>query len=446
MEDREDPSADAPRRYSTMVLLTSSTISVVISSSIVCMFTFLLFMSGYVMQQQTVKSLQDALHAPPVPKPMPTLPAQFQKLSVESAVPVLEVAAINAGDGDQGLEEVDETLSTGDSARNIIETGANLYSAEEVVSILDKTASKPNIDVSQTSLEVIEDATWNEAATSMTTGFPDVAATSSTPPSDLLEPSALARPLRLAYVLTVTQPSQICPALLFFRQHSQVHDKDNTNPVTTYLLLYPSRWETDPSHEGYTSALSIMRVAQDSLDIIYHPVRTTEMWSGLESASTQSQLLGELQRYRWGFDRMLYLKTPGLATDIAALDAALSSTSGSLRRNWVLLSKLSSTSREANDPPIMLLSEKGIVVPRGELRGRLTMSAATGSHVDRHVSEMDVKAARTSAAYVYFSQEELEQWHEEKEWHEGIFERYERGVNEICKGSSLDRERGELRR
>jgi hypothetical protein len=427
-----------------MVLLTSSTISVVISSSIVCMFTFLLFMSGYVMQQQTVKSLQDALHAPPVPKPMPTLPPQFQKLAVESAVPVLEVAAINVGDGDQGLEKVDETLSTGDSARAIIETGANLYSAEEVVSTLDKTASKPNVDVSQTSLEVIEDATWNEAAT---TGFPDVAATSSTPPSELLEPSALARPLRLAYVLTVTQPSQICSALLFFRQHSQVHDNDNTNPVTTYLLLYPSRWETDPSHEGYTSALFIMRVAQDSLDIIYHPVRTTEMWSGLESASTQSQLLGELQRYRWGFDRMLYLKTPGLATDIAALDAALSSTSRSLRRNWVLLSKLPSTSREANDPPIMLLSEKGIVVPRGELRGRLAMSAATGSHADRHVSEIDVKAARKSAAYVYFSQEEeLERWHEEKEWHEAIFERYERGVNEICKGSSLDRERGELKR
>ena len=429
-----------------MVLLTSSTISVAISSSIVCTFTFLLFMSGYVMQQQTVKSLQDALHAPPVPKPMPTLPPQFQKPAVESADPVLEVAAINTGDGGQELGKADETLSTGDSAGPIIGTGANLYSAEEVVPILDKTASKPNIDVPQTSPDATEDATRNEAATSMTTGLPDVAAASSTSPSELLEPSALARPLRLAYVLTATQPSQICPALLFFRQHSQVHNNDNTNPATTYLLLYPSRWETDPSHEDYTSALSIMRVAQDSLDIIYHPVRTTEMWSGLESASIQSQLLGELQRYHWGFDRMLYLKTPGLATDIAALDAALSSTPGSLRRNWVLLSKLSSASREANDPPIMLLSEKGIVVPRGELRGRLAMSATTGSHADRHVNEMDVEAASKSAAYVYFSQEELEHRHEEKEWYESIFERYERGVNEICKGSSLDRERGELRR
>jgi hypothetical protein len=189
-----------------------------------------------------------------------------------------------------------------------------------------------------------------------------------------------------------------------------------------------------------------MRVAQDSLDIIYHPVRTTEMWSGLESASTQSQLLGELQRYHWDFDRMLYLKTPGLAIDIAALDTALSSTSVSLRRNWVLLSKISSASREANDPPIMLLSENGIVVPRGELRGRLVVSAATESHADQHVNEMDVEAASKRAAYVYFSQEELEHRREEKEWYGSIFERYERGVNDVCKGSGLDRERGELRR
>jgi hypothetical protein len=429
-----------------MVLLTSSTISVAMSSSIVCMFTFLLFMSGYVMQQQTVKSLQDALHAPPVPKPMPTLPPQFQKLAVESAVPVLEVAAVNTGEEDRGLGKVDESLPTGDSAETVIGTAANLYSAEEVTTILDETASKLNLDVPPISLEAIEDATRNEAATSMTTGFPDVAAASSTSPSELLEPSALARPLRLAYVLTVTQPSQICSALLFFRQHSQVHDNDNTSPAATYLLLYPSRWETDASHEGYTSALSIMRVAQDSLDIIYHPVRTTEMWSGLESASTQSQLLGELQRYHWGFDKMLYLKTPGLAMDIAALDTALSSTSVSLRRNWVLLSKISSASREAIDPPIMLLSEKGIVVPRGELRGRLAVSAATSSHADRQVNGMDVEAASKSAAYVYFSQEELEHRREEKEWYGGIFERYERGVNDVCKGSSLDRERGELRR
>jgi len=47
-----------------MVLLTSSTVSVVLSSGVVCMFTFLLFLSGYVLQQQSVRSIQDALRNP----------------------------------------------------------------------------------------------------------------------------------------------------------------------------------------------------------------------------------------------------------------------------------------------------------------------------------------------------------------------------------------------
>ncbi len=41
------------------------------------MFTFLLFLSGYVVQQRTVRSLQAALHPPPMPTP--TLPVYFQK-------------------------------------------------------------------------------------------------------------------------------------------------------------------------------------------------------------------------------------------------------------------------------------------------------------------------------------------------------------------------------
>jgi hypothetical protein len=410
------------------------------------MFTFLLFMSGYVMQQQTVRSLQEALHAPPVPKPTPTLPPQFQKLTFGGINPVVEVTAISAGDGDRELGIVDESLPTGESTKPIVETQSNLESPVEPPIILSQnTASNPDGESSPHSLQVTVDANPDEATSSIAAGVSDMEVPNSESSSELSEPSASARSLRLAYVLTAAEPSQICSALLFFRQHSQSYKQTNTNPAPAYLLLYPSRWETDPSHEAYTTAISLMRDAQDSLDITYHPVRTTEAWSRLESASTQNQLLGELLRYHWIFDRMLYLKTPGLATDIAALDAALSSTPASLRRNWVLLSKKSSA-REATDPPVMLLSEKGIVIPRGELRGRLTVSVATGSHVGRHASDLDVEAASKRAAYVYFNQEELEHRREEKEWNGGVFEKYERGVKEVCKGSVFAMERGELRR
>ncbi|KAL8810946.1 MAG: hypothetical protein Q9223_001963 [Gallowayella weberi] len=51
-----------------------------ISSSVVFIFTFLLFLSGYVLQQQTVRSLQAAIKPPPVvvqPPPSPVLAKHF---------------------------------------------------------------------------------------------------------------------------------------------------------------------------------------------------------------------------------------------------------------------------------------------------------------------------------------------------------------------------------
>ncbi|OQE40016.1 hypothetical protein PENCOP_c006G02626 [Penicillium coprophilum] len=44
-----------------MVLLTSSTVSAIVSMGVICIFTILLFFSGYVLQQQSVKNIQHAL-------------------------------------------------------------------------------------------------------------------------------------------------------------------------------------------------------------------------------------------------------------------------------------------------------------------------------------------------------------------------------------------------
>ncbi|KAL4896042.1 hypothetical protein BDV59DRAFT_171885 [Aspergillus ambiguus] len=48
-----------------MVLLTSSTVSVIASTGVVCLFTIVLFLSGYVLQQQSVRNIQHALRPPP---------------------------------------------------------------------------------------------------------------------------------------------------------------------------------------------------------------------------------------------------------------------------------------------------------------------------------------------------------------------------------------------
>ncbi|GAB7360109.1 hypothetical protein MBLNU230_g7872t1 [Neophaeotheca triangularis] len=54
------------------MLLTQSQVSVVVSSIVVFVFTFLLFISGYILQQQTVQELQQAIK-PRLPPPPPSL-------------------------------------------------------------------------------------------------------------------------------------------------------------------------------------------------------------------------------------------------------------------------------------------------------------------------------------------------------------------------------------
>lgn len=61
-----------------------------VSSGVVCMFTFLLFLSGYVLQQQSVRSIQEAIRRPPEPKPVPTLPPQFREPENDTVPKVLE--------------------------------------------------------------------------------------------------------------------------------------------------------------------------------------------------------------------------------------------------------------------------------------------------------------------------------------------------------------------
>ncbi|MCJ1257851.1 hypothetical protein MMC24_005677 [Lignoscripta atroalba] len=68
------------------MLLTSGQISMTISSCIVFIFTSLLFLSGYVLQQQTVRSLQAAIRPPPPPPPAPISTLSPSPTSPSSAV------------------------------------------------------------------------------------------------------------------------------------------------------------------------------------------------------------------------------------------------------------------------------------------------------------------------------------------------------------------------
>ena len=373
-----------------MVLLTSSSISVAISGAIICCFTFVLFLSGYVMQQQTVKSLQEALHAPPPVRPTPILPGRFQTTEADEA-PVIEV-------------ESDGTIR--DPSNVVVSIATD---DPEVEIDFDASAAKRPVD----NLGVA-----HMAAEKIAPGPTPMAMKS--PPS-----VPAAAPLRLAYVFTASHPSQICSILAFFHQQAALNTIPPTSSLTR-LMLYPQSWESDPSNPTFVSALALMRTFQDDLPIVYHPVRTSDVWSILD---VRSQLLGELQRRHWDFDRVLYLRTPGLIMHMPALDTALASTTTSMRRNWM-------PARDDTDPPILLLAPgRGIMTPRGETRGRI-ISHAVGVEVDDSM-----------AAYLYFDEAELERGRGGKEGHGGhAFERYEREVGEVCQGVDLEGGKEELKR
>ncbi|KAH7634428.1 hypothetical protein B0T09DRAFT_361904 [Sordaria sp. MPI-SDFR-AT-0083] len=63
------------------MLLTSAQVSLAFSSGIVFIFTAALFLSGYVIQQRTLRDLRQAIKPAPRPSPKTYLPDQFKKVN-----------------------------------------------------------------------------------------------------------------------------------------------------------------------------------------------------------------------------------------------------------------------------------------------------------------------------------------------------------------------------
>jgi hypothetical protein len=367
-------------------LLTSSAISVAISSTVVCIFTFLLFLSGYVLQQQTVRSLQDALRRPPEPKPTVILPRKFWQEEEDAN-------SFNTEEVNERIIQVVQASPKGIEQRILESLEAQQPEDEKPTQAIPTTQASRGSEISLST----------------------ILAPTLTPPTEL----------RLAYILALSEPHQICSALLFFKWQREFGLQ-----TPSLILLYPSLWENESTNPSHKTALDLMRDAQDTRRVILHPVEISSVWEGI---TIESQLLGGLQRnwMRWGIDRSIYLRSPGLALDISKLDSALSKSS--LSKSWVPLS-----TAPQDTPSVLLLSaEKNmLMIPRGAMRG-LTVDAKTGGYNRHHSKEMEIEArlASKKAGYVVFDEEELEHRRGEKEWYGGVFERFERGQKEVCAGT-----------
>lgn len=350
--------------------------------------------------------------------PSPTLPAYFQHLKGSAQLETLN------GTGSEEGTKVPEVIES--SSREPISSGFRtvLKSNVEATSVAD------NMDQMEV-LTPLPDETPSPIINqnSETNADQDnsiIAAAAA--PAEIQ--SAAEQPARLAYVQVLSSPSQICSALLFFKLHREHGDEH-----IEHLILYPSKWEEDISTESFTTALALMHLIKDEYKIQPRPLKIGD---SSEERIIERELIAHLATEEWDYDRMLYLRSPGLALNIGALDTALqgSKTQASLSRSWAPANPDSSAA-----PSILLLSGHGLYTPRGSNRG-LTAEALS-SHANHHENEMDVEAAAQTAAYVHFREGELRHRRTERGWYGGVFERYERGRAEICKGISFDEEKGE---
>ncbi|KAB5562878.1 hypothetical protein GE09DRAFT_762953 [Coniochaeta sp. 2T2.1] len=113
------------------MLLTSSQVSIAASSSVVVVFTAALFLSGYAIQQRTLRDLREAIKPSPRPKPQIFLPDRFKSTTTELEDGTVIVVDIPPGpdayrpprpEGEQVVVEIRPTVP-GDDKTRIVEGG-----------------------------------------------------------------------------------------------------------------------------------------------------------------------------------------------------------------------------------------------------------------------------------------------------------------------------------
>lgn len=397
-----------------MVLLTSSAISVAISSGVVFLFTFLLFLSGYALQQQTVKSLQEALQAPVEVRVrvQPRVETRF-----DTAEDVL--AAVAEGNG----VEVEPPINSDGEIR------LKGTTVEIVPEISPQEESMPIAGEAQ---EPTPQQLWHAHVDGESDQPSDVSTEIKIDPVHYADDGF---DMRLAYVLSLPTPADLCSAILFTKWHRQF----SSYPKSQFniIFLYPSDWETS-SKPVYKEALELLIQSEHLYSVLLHPVQISKVWTGID---VESQLLGELARNPWTYDRVLYLRSPGMLLDTTLLDETIVSSytnTNIIKTQWT---KLRPPARRAGasalHPDILLFAQgRGLMTPTGDKAKRTTARAKT-RHENRHLDEMKDEYLAREAAYILFDENELEHRRSEKIRHDGLFERFEREREIVCDGTTL---------
>ncbi|KAL4877477.1 hypothetical protein BJY04DRAFT_198048 [Aspergillus karnatakaensis] len=339
-----------------MVLLTHSTVSVIVSTGVVSIFTFLLFLSGYALQQQSVRTIQHAIRPPERPK------SHLYKRSSQDPLSEVDVE-----------ESLDEQIPQ--------------------VEIYDSPGAEGNYAY----LQLLSD--------------PD--------------------------------PSNICSAILFFKQLST-----DGSAIQDRLFMYPSTWDTMTLTKPVSTALALLRAASLKYDIWLLPIDMSAATSaGYTTTDTKLLRLGQIQFMQ--YDGVLYVQTPGLLLDSAKLDSMILSRPLPLRHDknrieswnneaWIPMPLRADRDRDL--PPTYLITVNNIENGHVEARGHIPNMALEG--FGRIVTgPWGVQSASGNSnpdeqpGYVYFERDE----HGQAKWADNpLYGSWRAQQNEVCGGLDLD--------
>ncbi|OJD25725.1 hypothetical protein ACJ73_02899 [Blastomyces percursus] len=377
-----------------MVLLTSSTISLAISTSIIGLFTLLLFLSGYVLQQQSVRGIQAALS--------PTTPTH------PASRPFV------AGGSPAG-------------AYVIVNQGKEAFSSPDVV-VTDSDDTVEGRDG-----ELGESSGYE----GMNSGQDD-------------QGSRYGQMHKQVYLQMVSRPSVsgICSSLLFFKTLSS-----QSEIVTDKVFLYPQSWDINAPTRSIVEALSILKNHQDEYGMIIHAIDMTDPNYRFPS---NTKLLSKASHKLTHYEKIFYTRSPGMLLNASKLNqlffskpptfSSSSSSSYSPLSSWkkrIIANDNSQTDMwvptrlstvNADLPYAFLVTTEHDSSDRVSIRSHVPIPSVKQSLIVPAVSRFPAeRGTELHPAYVFFEKSRDQM----KEMETTFYQEWKKQVHDVCQGIDI---------
>ncbi|PGH04936.1 hypothetical protein GX51_03232 [Blastomyces parvus] len=379
-----------------MVLLTSSTISLAISTSIIGLFTLLLFLSGYVLQQQSVRGIQAVLS--------PTTPTHPASQPYPGAVGSPAGAYVIVNQGKEAFSSPDVVVTDSD------DTGEGR----------DGELGEPS-------------------------GHKRVNSGQDDPGS------RYGQKHKQVYLQMISRPSVsgICSSLLFFKTLAS-----QSEIATDKVFLYPKSWDKNAPTRSIVEALNILKNHQDEYDIIIHAIDMTDPSYRFPS---NTKLLSKASHKLTHYEKIFYTRSPGMLLNASNLNhlffsepptfAPSSSSSYSPLSSWKKKRRTKDNSQtdmwvptrlstvNADLPYAFLVTTEHDSLGRVSIRSHVPIPSVKQSLIVPAAPRFsDEKGTESNPAYVFFEKNKDQM----REMQTAYYQEWKKQVRDICQGIDIN--------